>query len=221
MKPVDKIQKIERRMVDIYENHSGRGRAQQAAERIHNLKLQRWHMMRDSFEWTDENVSRIEQMNERMKEALLVMRRRTIEVYESLKAWCTPDKDLHVKGTLWVEEMAAFEGWEQDEDMEAMLFDIMTRKPYCGFYVNSVSMGYDLWYDATHQDADYDTENELLYLGENTDNWNELMNLEKTAHLHLVYGVHNLYEHCQWSLQDLLGILSYRTKIEIEYYNRI
>jgi len=221
MKPVDKIQKIERRMVDIYENHSGRGRKNQAAERIEHLKLERWRLMRDSFEWTDENVSRIEQMNERMKEALLVMRRRTIEVYESLKAWCTPDKDLHVKGTLWVEEMAAFEGWEQDEDMEAMLFDIMTRKPYCGFYVNSVSMGYDLWYDATHQDADYDTENELLYLGENTDNWNELMNLEKTAHLHLVYGVHNLYEHCQWSLQDLLGILSYRTKIEIEYYNRI
>jgi len=208
-------------MVDIYENHSGRGRKNQAAERIEHLKLERWRLMRDSFEWTDENVSRIEQMNERMKEALLVMRRRTIEVYESLKAWCTPDKDLHVKGTLWVEEMAAFEGWEQDEDMEAMLFDIMTRKPYCGFYVNSVSMGYDLWYDATHQDADYDTENELLYLGENTDNWNELMNLEKTAHLHLVYGVHNLYEHCQWSLQDLLGILSYRTKIEIEYYNRI
>ena len=221
MKPVDKIQKIERRMVDIYENHSGRGRKNQAAERIEHLKLERWRLMRDSFEWTDENVSRIEQMNERMKEALLVMRRRTIEVYESLKAWCTPDKDLHVKGTLWVEEMAAFEGWEQDEDMEAMLFDIMTRKPYCGFYVNSVSMGYDLWYDATHQNADYDTENELLYLGENTDNWNELMNLEKTAHLHLVYGVHNLYEHCQWSLQDLLGILSYRTKIEIEYYNRI
>lgn len=59
-------------MVDIYENHSGRGREQQAAERIHNLKLQRWRMMRDSFEWSDENVNRIAQMNERMKEALLV-----------------------------------------------------------------------------------------------------------------------------------------------------
>ena len=41
------------------------------------------------------------------------------------------------------------------------------------------------------------------------------------SHLHLVYGVHNLYEHCEWTLQDLLGIRSYRTKIEIEYYNRI
>lgn len=78
-------------------NHSGRGRAQQAAERIHNLKLQRWRMMRDSFEWTDENIRRIEQMNERMKEALLDMRRRTIEVYESLNSWCTSDKELHVK----------------------------------------------------------------------------------------------------------------------------
>ena len=64
--------------------------------------------------------------------------------------------------------------------MEAMLLDVMTQKPYCGFYANSVSMSYDLWYDATHQSANYDTENELLYLGDTIDNWNELMNLEKT-----------------------------------------
>ena len=84
-------------MIDIYQNRSGWGKEQRAAERISDLKLERWRLMRDSFEWTDENVSRIEQMNERMKEALLDMRKRTIEVYESLNSWCTFDKELHVK----------------------------------------------------------------------------------------------------------------------------
>lgn len=35
------VREIERRMVDIYENHSGQGRKYQAAERINELKLKR------------------------------------------------------------------------------------------------------------------------------------------------------------------------------------
>lgn len=221
MEPDTKIKNIERWMVDIYQTQCGRSKEYKAIERINDLKRERWSMLHDSFEWTDKNIARLETANERMKDALLDMRRRTIEVYESLKGWCTPDKDLYVKGTLWVEEMT-FDGWEHDEDMEAMLCDIFTIKPYCGFYANSVSMSYDLRHDAgtTHAPEDYDTEYELLYLHDSIDNWNELMNREKTDHLHLVYGVHNLYEHCHWALQDLLDIGSYCTKIEIEYDNR-
>ncbi len=221
MEPDTKIKNIERRMVAIYQTQCGRSKEYKAVERINDLKLQRWCLMHDNFEWTDENIARLEAANEKMKEALLDMRRRTIEVYESLNSWCTPDKDLYVKGKLWVEDMS-FDGWEQDEDMEANLYDIFTRSPYCGFYVNSVSMSYDLMHDAgtTHCPENYDTEYELLYLHDSIDNWNELMNREKTDHLHLVYGVHNLYEHCNWALQDLLGIRSYYTKIEIEYDNR-
>ena len=221
MEPDTKIKNIERKMVNIYQTQCREDKVYKATERINDLKLQRWCLMRDSFEWTDENVNRIEQMNERLKEALLDMRQRTIEVYESLKGWCSPDKDLYVEGTLWVEEMT-FDGWEQDEDMEVNLFDIFTCAPYCGFYVNSVSMSYNLRHDAgtTHAPENYDTEYELLYLHDSIDNWNELMNREKTDRLHLVYGVHNLYEHCNWTLQDLLGIRSYRTKIKIEYDNR-
>lgn len=163
MEPKEKIIEIERQMVDIYQNQSRGDKVYKATERINELKRERWCLMRDCFEWTDENVSRLEQMYERMKEALLDMRRRTIQVYESLKNWCTPDKDLYVKGTLWVEEMS-FDGWEQDVDMEALLCDIFTIKPYCGFYANSVSMSYDLRHDtgSTHKAENYDTENELL-----------------------------------------------------------
>lgn len=33
----------------------------------------------------------------------------------------------------------------------------------------------------------------------------------------IVYGVHNMIDHCHWTLQDLMGIRQYSTKIEIEY----
>lgn len=220
-KPVTSVRNLERRMVAIYQRYGRRDMDYYAAECINDLKLERWRMMRDRFEWTDENIARLVAANELLKQALADMRRRTIEVYESVSAWRTPDKDLEVIGKLWVENMT-FEEWENDEDMKWNLFDVMTSKPYCGFYTNSVSIEFRLSYDKMVSDTaeTCDSEMHVLYLEDKLDNWNELMPPEKTDHLHLVYAIHNLYEHCRWSLQDILGIKSYRTEIKIEYSDR-
>lgn len=224
--PVGSIKEVEQRMVMIYHDYAVQDIEQYAAECIETLKRERWRLLYDRFEWTDENVARLAAMNERMKTALLDMRRKTIEVYESLSGWRTSDKDVDVSGTLWVTSMN-FEGWETDEDMRDSLFDIMTCKPYCGSYgTNGVSGPYNLCSynipDQVLEDSapdNYETENQMLYLSENPFSWNEMMNPERTDHLNLVYGVHNLYEHCSWALQDLLGIHEYAISIEIRYMN--
>ena len=224
LQPVNDVRELELRMVKINQEYLRRDIRHYSAECIHDLKQKRWAMMRDSFEWTDENVKLLEAANERLKEAMLDMRRQTIEVYEAIHGWCTSDKDLYVEGSLWVDEMT-FEGWEDDEDMQDGLFDVMTSRDVGNFYVNSVGQRFELRHDEmkTNTQKDCETEDELLYLSysdDSVDNWNEMMPPDKTAHLHLVYDVHNLYEHCHWSLQDLLGIRSYRTKIEIDYSPR-
>ena len=220
--PVKSIKEVERRMVKVYKEYGAEDISHYAAECIETLKVERWALMRRNFKWTDENVARLEVVNEQLKAALLDMRRKTIEVYESLNSWRTPDKILDVSGTLWVESMI-FEGWETDTEIQDLLWDIMTYPPYCGglYEYNGISHPYNLDYDSTysHNSDGYRTENDMLYLSDAPDNWNELMNRERTDHLHLVYGIHNLYEHCHWSLQDLLGIRSYKIKIEIEQRN--
>lgn len=221
-KPVKSIRELEKRIVMVDAEYGAEDIAPYGAECIEALKIKRWCLMRDSFEWTDENIARLEAANDQMKEALLDMRRKTIEVYESLGGWRTADKDLYVEGTLWVEDMT-FEGWEDDEDMRVSLFEIMTCKPCCGFYGNfGVDTAYNLYHHElkSHNPSNYGTENDFLYLSDTPDNWNELMPREHTDHLHLIHGIHNLYEHCHWSLQDLLGICSYKIKIEIEQNNR-
>lgn len=219
--PVKSIKEVERRMVKVYEEYGAEDISCHAAECIETLRRERWILMRRNFKWTDENVARLEAMNEQLKAALLDMRKKTIEVYESLSNWRTPDKILGVRGTLWVESMV-FEGWENDKEMQDSLWDIMTYPPYCGFYQYSgVDNPYSLDYNAPQSHTnDYGTENDMLYLSDTPDNWNELMNRERTSHLYLVHGIHNLYDHCRWSLQDLLGIRSYKIKIEIEQYHK-
>ena len=124
-KPVTSVRNLERLMVAIYQRYGRRDMDYYAAEYINDLKLKRWRMMRDRFEWAEENIARLVAANELLKQALADMRRRTIEVYESVSAWRTPDKDLEVVGKLWVEDMS-FEGWENDEDMKWNMFDVMT-----------------------------------------------------------------------------------------------
>lgn len=222
-RPVTGVRQLERRMVKLYRKYAREDLEYYTAECINDLKWQRWRLLRDSFEWTDENVARLEAANEQLKEALLDMRRQTIEVYEAVRKWITTDQKLYVYGSLWVKEMA-FENWQHDEDMQYDMLDIMTSSPYSGFYsVDGVSMTYHFYHDEIQSDSPddaYKSENYLLYLENKLDNWNELMPIEKTAHLHLVYAIHNLYEHCNWSLQDILAIKSYQTKIEIEYAPR-
>ena len=221
--PVTGVRQLERRMVKLYRKYAREDPEYYAAECIDDLKRQRWCLLRDSFEWTDENVARLEAANERLKEALLDMRRQAIEVYGDVRKRMTTDQNLYVYGSLWVKEMA-FENWQHDEDMQYDMFDIMTSSPYSGFYsVDGVSMTYHFYHDEIQSDSPddaYKSENYLLYLENKLDNWNELMPIEKTAHLHLVYAIHNLYEHCNWSLQDILAIKSYHTKIKIEYAPR-
>ena len=53
MKKEMSVSNIERKMVDIYQTQCREDKVYKAAQRINDLKLQRWSMMRDSFEWTD------------------------------------------------------------------------------------------------------------------------------------------------------------------------
>lgn len=218
-KPTEDVRELEKRMVEIYCEYDTYRYEHHVVESIESLRFQRRQLMAKSFKWTDENVARLEAANEQMKEALLDMRRKTIEVYETLNHWRTPDKVLRVEGRLFVKDMV-FEGWEDDEYMQDTLSKVMLLQPYSGFYTNSVdSRGYSLEGIgglATCTPDKYVTENKMLYLSESPDNWNELMNRKKTNHLHIIYAVYNLYERCLWSLQDLLGIRSYGIGIEIE-----
>ena len=159
-KPAENVRELEKRMVEVYYEYDIHRYEHYVVECIEALRFQRWQLLTKSFEWTDENITRLEAMNEQLKTALLDMRRKTIEVYETLNHWRTPDKVLGVDGRLFVKDMV-LEGWEYDEFMQGTLSELMLLQ-------------------------------------------------------HIIYAVHNLYEHCHWSLQDLLGIRSYGIGIEIE-----
>ena len=64
------------------------------------------------------------------------------------------------------------------------------------------------------------SENEMLYLQEEPDNWNEGLDRELTKDLHLIHAFHNLYEHLDFSIFDLLWVRDFNIELhtEIDYH---
>lgn len=60
------------------------------------------------------------------------------------------------------------------------------------------------------------SEKEAVYLSEETENWNEGLDREKTKDMKLCYAFHNLYEHTSFSILDLLWVRDFYIDINAE-----
>ena len=58
--------------------------------------------------------------------------------------------------------------------------------------------------------------NQLLYLDEKIDNWNEELDQEMTRDMHLIHPFHNLYSHLDFSIFDLLWVRDFNIEISLE-----
>ena len=80
---------------------------------------------------------------------------------------------------------------------------------YCEDGVNSFYIN--------NYDPKIESENELLYLNEELDNWNEGLDSEMTKDMHLTYAFHNLFSHLDFSIFDLLWVRDFNIEIHVEY----
>ncbi len=66
------------------------------------------------------------------------------------------------------------------------------------------------------QKPDIPSENHLLYLDEELDNWNDELDSEWTNDMHLIHPFHNLYSHMEFSIFDLLWVRDFNIELHVE-----
>ena len=211
------VRKLEERIVKLYEKGANDDKT---SDEIESLLMERWRLMHQSIVWDDEFITKLVAMNEKMKQALIDMRNLTFDTYNHLLANCPDDKEFDVTGMLFVDDME-MEGWEYGSHMSDYLSEILQTPEYSSLYRYGVA--HEVIFESSDRPYginDRNTEMNLLYMAEQPDNWNEHMNREKTANLNIIYGVHNMIDHCHWTLQDLINVKSYKAKIEVEYRNK-
>ena len=166
----------------------------------------------------DENYKQLlGEFNEALRLQLIDMRNRTIKLYESVKG-NDVNNDMVVKGKCFlgfeypqihpVQTIRAKKIWAM---LNGTIDDFMPlyKDGVCRFEIMT-------WKDSVH----IPSENEMLYLQEEPDNWDEGLDRDFTIDMHLIFPFHNLYDHLAFSIFDLLWVRDFNIELntEINYH---
>ena len=152
--------------------------------------------------------------NEALKAQMIEMRKRALSIYAAnvnsglmssftLKGKCFMGYEyskIHPVQTMRAKKMWAV--------LNGSLAD------YMPLYMDGVDI-FELDYSEGN-DCDFPSENQLLYLDEKIDNWNDELDQEMTKDMHLIHPFHNLYSHMDFSIFDLLWVRDFNIEISLE-----
>lgn len=165
------------------------------------------------FVLDEQNKQLLAEFNEAMKQQLIEMRKRTIDLYNKVSQ---PDMDGRIEV-----EGKCFMGYEYSKIHPVQ--SMRAKKMWA--VLNATLDDYIFLYseDGVHKyfmssyGPDIESENEFLYLNEELDNWNEGLDREMTQDMHLTYAFHNLFSHLDFSIYDLLWVRDFNIEIHVEY----
>jgi hypothetical protein len=207
------IKKVENEMIGLEENiERHRVDKPNGLEMMRVLIGLRRNLLADMFVM-DENYKRLlSDFNETMKQQLIRMRHETIKAAHGvMNADVTGEiqaigkcflgyrySRLHPVQTMRAKKIWAILNCSIDD--------------YVQFYSDGVLMGGYVYDSRKEQES----ENQMFYLQEEPDNWNEGLDMEITKDMYLIYPVHHLVSHTDFSIFDLLWVRDFNMEIQIE-----
>lgn len=207
------IKKVENAMIGLEENiERYRVDKPSGLEMMRVLIGLRRNLLADMFVM-DENYKRLlSDFNETMKQQLIRMRHETIKAAHGvMNADVTGEiqaigkcflgyrySKLHPVQTMRAKKIWAILNGSIDD--------------YVQFYSDGVLMGGYVYDSRKEQES----ENQMLYLQEEPDNWNEGLDMEITKDMYLIYPVHHLVSHTDFSIFDLLWVRDFNMEIQMK-----
>ena len=208
------VQSVEEQILDLYhETERKHWCNDENKKAIKSLLEVRRRILNSMFVLDEQNKQLLAEFNEAMKQQLIEMRKRAIDLYNSVYK-SDMGGSVEVEGKCFmgyeyskihpVQSMRAKKMWAV---LNGSLDDYIFL--YCEdgvnhFYINNY-------------DPKIESENEFLYLNEDIDNWNEGLDREMTKDMHLTYAFHNLFSHHDFSIYDLLWVRDFNIEIHVEY----
>ena len=203
------VKAVEIEILDILtdEKHYREGNDSKLA--VQHLLSVRKRIINGMFEWTDEYFSLLSEFNNALVHAQFEMRERLSRLSESVNE--TGLEDLEFQGKVFM---------SYKYSVIHPVQNIRARKMW-----NVLNGSYDdfmpLYKDGVNGiyfkgQKTIPSEKEAVYLSEETENWNEGLDREKTKDMKLCYAFHNLYDHTTFSILDLLRVRDFCIEINAE-----
>lgn len=203
------VKAIEIDILDVAMDEERSSQNPQGKVAIQHLLSLRRQVLNRMFVLTDEYKQLLAEFNEKLIDALTEMRRQTISMRDGVIA-------ANVHGIETVGKVYMSYKYPENHPVQTM----RAKKIWC-----IINNSYDTYMPMYEDGADNLTlseygevpsVNQVLYLSEDVDNWNEGLDQEKTADMHLCHGFHNLIDHNDFSIFDLLWVRDFSIEITCE-----
>lgn len=208
------VRSIEEHILSLYyETERNHWHDDENKKAIRSLLEVRRRILNSMFVLDEQSKQLLAEFNEAMKQQLIEMRKRTIDLFNKVYQ---PDMDGRIEV-----EGKCFMGYEYSKIHPVQ--SMRAKKMWA--VLNATLDDYIFLYseDGVHKffmscyGPDIESENEFLYLNEELDNWNEGLDREMTADMHLTYAFHNLFSHLDFSIYDLLWVRDFNIELHVEY----
>lgn len=185
---------------------------------VRNLLHIRKRIMDEMFEMDEHYLQLLSDFNEAIKQQMIEMRKRTIALYESVAKAGLP-------GTIEVEGKC-FLGYDypplhpiQDRRAKQM-WEILNgaRDNYMPMYDDGLGQFRITTYHSPTPEIE--SEQQMLYWSEETENHNEGLDREMTKDLHLIFPFRDLFYHMEFSIFDLLWVRDFHIDLNVEIWQR-
>lgn len=207
------IVEIEEQILDHFPDTAKRPLKPNTKRVIEELLKIRKRLLDEHFSLNEKSRALLRDFNEAIKSELLRMRIEAIKMHEAILQLYPEKADICTEATCFLGyEYSAIHPIQTERAHQ--MWEVLngTYACYMPLYNDGVD-GRPIFL----RGRSYPTEVEVLWLGEDTKNWNLGLDREQSADLGLVYAFHNLWEYTAFSIYDLLWVREFNVEIKVEY----
>ena len=174
----------------------------------HLLKVRK-NLFDSMFIMNDEYNALLSEFNDALTEQLLEIRKQTIQMRDAIL-------NINIEGNEIEAVGKCFLGYEYPKNHPIQTYRAKaiwcvlngTWDDYIPLYSDGVDGGFRLY-----GEEEPPSEIQFLYYEEDLDNWNEGLDREMTKDMHLTRVFHNIYEHMEFSIFDLLWVRDFNIEV--------
>lgn len=158
--------------------------------------------------------------NDALRKACTELYHRTMAAYQE----CLHRDDFN--GNFEVEGMI-FLGYEYpaqhpiQTETAKQVWEVLSCGGFCALYDKGCAWPLRFSKECPPEVWDYETLEKWLGMEDENDNWNEGLDREWSKDLHLINPFHTLYDHCCFSLYDLIYVREFNLEVHVEFEDKV
>lgn len=158
--------------------------------------------------------------NDALRKACTQLYRQTMAVYQEYLHREDCPRNFEVEGKIFLGCEYPAHHPVQDERAR-QVWDALTCGGFCALYDGGCAWPLRFGREDPPEHSGHETLENWLGMDDENDNWNEGLDREWSKDLHLIQPFHNLYDHCCFSLYDLIYVREFNLEVYVEFDDKV